>query len=188
MTPSTPTATRSECSTSTTSPCSSAATDPDSPSRSASPHRTKASNSSYTPWPPGLIGGAYQYDIASNLAPESLSGPNAGLTEVLIPAGYVTTVYDPVFALSADGTRYVPVPSDTPTTIPEPGLPFSLVFRAELTAIPAGDAARSTFVYDPGEFDAIGNFDPVDLERWALRGLPAPEAPPGGGVSDNLVF
>ena len=43
----------------------------------------------------------------SNLRPESLYGPNAGLTEVLIPAGYVTTVYDPVFKLSADGTRYV---------------------------------------------------------------------------------
>ena len=60
-----------------------------------------------------------------------LSGPNAGLTEVLVPAGYVTTVYDPVFALSADGMRYVSQPSTTPTTIPEPGLPFSLVFRAE---------------------------------------------------------
>ena len=23
----------------------------------------------HTPWPPGLIGGAYQYDIASNLRP-----------------------------------------------------------------------------------------------------------------------
>jgi amidase len=85
----------------------------------------------HTPWPPGLIGGAYQYDIASNLSPESLSGPNAGLTEVLIPAGYVTTVYDPVYALNADGTRYVSAPSHTPTTIAEPGLPFSLVFRAE---------------------------------------------------------
>ena len=49
----------------------------------------------HTPWPPGLIGHPHQYDIPSNLAPESLSGPNAGLTEVLIPAGYVTTVYDP---------------------------------------------------------------------------------------------
>lgn len=85
----------------------------------------------HTPWPPGLIGGAYQYDIVSNLRPESLSGPNAGLTEVLIPAGYVTTVYDPVFGLSADGKRYVSVASDKPTKIPEPGLPFSLVFRAE---------------------------------------------------------
>jgi amidase len=85
----------------------------------------------HTPWPPGLIGGAYQYDIVSNLRPESLSGPNAGLTEVLIPAGYVTTVYDPVFGLNADGTRYISVASTKPTRIPEPGLPFSLVFRAE---------------------------------------------------------
>jgi len=69
----------------------------------------------HTPWPPGLIGGAYQYDIASNLRPESLSGPNAGLSEVLIPAGYVTTVYDPVFKLTEDGQRYVSAPSDNPT-------------------------------------------------------------------------
>jgi Asp-tRNA(Asn)/Glu-tRNA(Gln) amidotransferase A subunit family amidase len=85
----------------------------------------------HTPWPPGLIGHAYQYNIASNLRPESLSGPNAGLTEVLIPAGYVTTVYDPVYQLAPDGMRYVSKASDKPTTIPAPGLPFSLVFRAE---------------------------------------------------------
>jgi hypothetical protein len=85
----------------------------------------------HTPWPPGLIGGAPQHGIRSNLRPESFNGPNAGLTEVLIPAGYVTTVYDPLFALSADRTRYVSVPSDQPTAIAAPGLPFSLVFRAE---------------------------------------------------------
>jgi Asp-tRNA(Asn)/Glu-tRNA(Gln) amidotransferase A subunit family amidase len=85
----------------------------------------------HTPFPPGKIGGAYQPGLPGNLRPETFYGPNAGLTEVLIPAGYVTTVYDPVWALGADGTRFVAVPSDTPTTIPEPGLPFSLVFRAE---------------------------------------------------------
>ncbi len=85
----------------------------------------------HTPWPPGLIGGPPQHGIVSNLSPKLLYGPNAGLTEVLIPAGYVTTVYDPVFSLSKDGTRYVSAASDTPTTIPPPGLPFSLVFRAE---------------------------------------------------------
>jgi amidase len=85
----------------------------------------------HTPWPPALIGGAPQYGIQSNLRPETFNGPNAGLTEVLIPAGYITTVYDPGFALSPDGTRYVSVASDTPTTLPAPGLPFSLVFRAE---------------------------------------------------------
>ena len=86
----------------------------------------------HTPLPPAKIGGAQdRLGGRNNLRSESFYGPNAGLTEVLIPAGYVTTVYDPVFALSADGTRYVPVPTDTLTTIPEPGLPFSLVFRAE---------------------------------------------------------
>jgi Asp-tRNA(Asn)/Glu-tRNA(Gln) amidotransferase A subunit family amidase len=85
----------------------------------------------HTPWPPGLIGHAYQYDIASNLRPESLSGPNAGLTEVLIPAGYVTTAYDPVYKLTPDGTKYVSQASDKPTRLAEPGLPFSLVFRCE---------------------------------------------------------
>ena len=84
----------------------------------------------HTPWPPGKIGGAGQ-GLRNNLTMESLSGPNAGLTEVLIPAGFVTTVYDPVYQLSVDGTRYLHTPSNTPTTIADPGLPFSLVFRAE---------------------------------------------------------
>ena len=61
----------------------------------------------HTPLPPAKIGGAHEPGIPQNLRPESFYGPNAGLTEMLIPAGYVTTVYDPVFKLSADGTRYV---------------------------------------------------------------------------------
>ena len=85
----------------------------------------------HTPFPPGKIGGAYQPGLPGNLRLETFYGPNAGLTEVLIPAGFVTTVYDPVFALSPEGTRYVPVPSDAQTLVAEPGLPFSLVFRAE---------------------------------------------------------
>src|SRR5215475_7773104 len=86
----------------------------------------------HTPWPPGKIGGAHQpRGGPSNLSRESFYGPNAGLTEVLVPAGYVTTVYDPVFALSPDGARYGPTPSTMPTALPEPGLPFSLVFRCE---------------------------------------------------------
>jgi Asp-tRNA(Asn)/Glu-tRNA(Gln) amidotransferase A subunit family amidase len=84
----------------------------------------------HTPWPPGKIGGAGQ-GLRNNLTLESLSGPNAGLTEVLIPAGFVTTAYDPVYQLSPDGMRYLHVPSNEPTKLAEPGLPFSLVFRAE---------------------------------------------------------
>ena len=62
----------------------------------------------HTPLPPAKIGGANDpLGGRNNLRMESFYGPNAGLTEVLIPAGYVTTVYDPVFALSRDGMRYV---------------------------------------------------------------------------------
>ena len=85
----------------------------------------------HSPWPPGLIGHPHQYNIVHNITNKSLYGPNAGLTEVLVPAGYVTTVYDPVYALSADRKSYVAASSDKPTRIREPGLPFSLVFRAE---------------------------------------------------------
>lgn len=86
----------------------------------------------HTPLPPGRIGGAHDALAGpSNLRAESMYGPNAGLTEVLIPAGYVQEAWDPVFTLSPDKKRYVPAPAAAPTRLAPPGLPFSLVFRAE---------------------------------------------------------
>ncbi|MEO8482188.1 MAG: amidase family protein [Acidobacteriota bacterium] len=85
----------------------------------------------HTPLPPGKIGLAPQPGPLGETRGESAFGPNAGLSEVLIPAGYVRTVYDPTFTLSADKKSYVATNNNTPTTLPEPGLPFSLVFRAE---------------------------------------------------------
>ena len=85
----------------------------------------------HTPFPPAIIGGAHQPGVYGNMMLESWNGPNAGLTEVLIPAGYVDTAYDPVFALSPDATRYVEAASNVPTRLDAPGLPFALVFRAE---------------------------------------------------------
>ncbi len=87
----------------------------------------------HTPLPPAKIGGAHDPfgGGPNNLRPESMYGPNAGLTEMLVPAGYVTEAYDPVFKLSDDAMRYAPAPAEHVTNLPEPGLPFSLVFRAE---------------------------------------------------------
>jgi amidase len=81
--------------------------------------------------PPGKIGLAAQPEPRGDIRGELRMGPFAGVTEVLIPAGYVQTVYDPVFVLSPDKKRYIPTNNNTPTTLPPPGLPFSLVFRAE---------------------------------------------------------
>jgi amidase len=81
--------------------------------------------------PPGKIGLAGQPEPPNDIRGELRMGPFAGVTEVLIPAGYVRTIYEPVFVLSADKKRYIPTSNNTPTTLPPPGLPFSLVFRAE---------------------------------------------------------
>ena len=83
----------------------------------------------HSPMPPAKIGGATVQGLAAS---EAAFGPNAGETEVLIPAGYVRVAFDPVFKLSADGTTYQSVNSDVPTEIPAPGLPFALVFRADV--------------------------------------------------------
>ena len=72
---------------------------------------------------PGPGGGVTRGDIRM--------GPYAGETEVLIPAGYVRTAYDPTWVLSPDKRRYIATNNNTPTELPAPGLPFSLVFRAE---------------------------------------------------------
>jgi Asp-tRNA(Asn)/Glu-tRNA(Gln) amidotransferase A subunit family amidase len=114
----------------------------------------------HTPFPPARIGGAGQPGLPSNLTLESLSGPNAGLTEVLIPAGYVTTAYDPGFTLSADRQRYDYTPTDVPTSLPEPGLPFSLVFRAE-----------------PGREDVVLEIASA-YENASRRRIPPPSFPP----------
>jgi hypothetical protein len=85
----------------------------------------------HTPLPPAKIGGAEEPGVIARLRNESQYGPNAGLTEVLIPAGYVRTAYDARFALSPDRRKYVSLASSEPTELPAPGLPFSLVFRSE---------------------------------------------------------
>ncbi len=85
----------------------------------------------HTSIPPGKIGAPGQPQPDNNDRGETAMGPNAGLTEVQVPAGFVRTVYDPQLALSADKKRYVGANNNSATTLPAPGLPFSLVFRAD---------------------------------------------------------
>jgi hypothetical protein len=115
------------------------------------------------PLPPGKIGMASQPQPAGDVRGEIRMGPYAGLTSVLIPAGYVRTVYDPVFTLSADRRRYVPTSNNTPATVPPPGMPFSLVFRA-----------------DPGREDVILRVASA-YQSASQRRAPPPMFPPRAG-------
>jgi amidase len=85
----------------------------------------------HSPLAPHRIGLGAEPAPPGNTRGESAFGPNAGLTEVLVPAGYVQTVYDPVLKLNAEKTQYIATSSNTVTAVPAPGLPFSLVFRAD---------------------------------------------------------
>ena len=70
---------------------------------------------------------------------------------------------------------------------PGGGWELAVVFRAELTELPAGDVARKPVLFEAGEFDAIGNFDPIDLERWVRRdGTVAGHEKRSGG--SGLIF
>jgi Asp-tRNA(Asn)/Glu-tRNA(Gln) amidotransferase A subunit family amidase len=85
----------------------------------------------HTPLPPGVIGGADEPGLIDRLRYEHFFGPNAGLSEMLVPAGYVDVAYDAKFMLSRDAQSYQFAANDQPTRLPAPGLPFSLVFRTE---------------------------------------------------------
>jgi len=88
----------------------------------------------HTSLPPGKIGSTNQPQPTGDQRGETAMGPNGGMSEVQVPAGFVRTVYDPKFALTPDHKRYVGTNNNEPTTLPEPGLPYSLVFRADTGA------------------------------------------------------
>ncbi len=67
------------------------------------------------------------------------------------------------------------------------GWELAIVYRAHPAAMPSASADRQPFLYAAGAFDAIGAFDPVDLERWVtMRAQPADVAP--GAAAAGLVF
>lgn len=73
---------------------------------------------------------------------------------------------------------------------PEDGWELAIVFRAELAEPARGDELRTPYFFPAGQFDAIGPFDPIDLERWVTgtvvtRPQPGPAVPDEGAVIDG---
>jgi len=87
----------------------------------------------HTTLPPGKIGLAPEPNL-NNRQISYPFGPNMGVTEILIPAGYVKVAYDPVFELATDASGrkvYRSRTGTTPTEAPAPGIPFSINFLVE---------------------------------------------------------
>ena len=87
----------------------------------------------HTTLPPGKIGLAPEPNLNGRAISYPL-GSNAGITEILIPAGYVKVAYDPVFELATDSNGrkfYRSRTGTTPTEAPAPGIPFSINFLVE---------------------------------------------------------
>lgn len=69
------------------------------------------------------------------------------------------------------------------------GWELAIVFRAELTSLPEPDDVRAPYHFPAGQYDAIGSFDPVDLERWVgAAPATAREPEPPRESRSNLVF
>ena len=86
----------------------------------------------HTVLPPARIGYPEEPGLARHYFFESFHGPNAGLTEILVPAGFVKEVCDADFVLAPDRKSYSSKPGVALAPIESVGLPFSLVFRGEI--------------------------------------------------------
>jgi hypothetical protein len=83
--------------------------------------------------PPQKLGGASEPSVEGRSASYPM-GPDMGWTEVVIPAGFVQTVYDPTFQLMTDrnGRKYYTGKTNPVAThLPAPGIPFSISFWTE---------------------------------------------------------
>jgi amidase len=79
--------------------------------------------------PPYLLGGAPEPDVngrSSNSCCQILTALIGG-PEADVPAGFVTTVYNPKYVLSADKMEYIPVTGDVESKLAHP-MPISMMF------------------------------------------------------------
>ena len=78
--------------------------------------------------PPYLLGGAPEPEINNRASISCCTAFTAllGAPEADLPAGYITTTYDPKYVLSAEKKEYVPVTGQVESKLPHP-MPISLM-------------------------------------------------------------
>jgi amidase len=78
--------------------------------------------------PPYLLGGAPEPEVNNRASISCCTAFTAllGAPEAVVPAGYVTTTFDPKYVLSPDKKEYIPTTGDVETKLPHP-MPISLM-------------------------------------------------------------
>ena len=81
--------------------------------------------------PAYLLGGASEPQVNDRPSASCCASFTAllGSPEVDVPAGFITTVYDPQYVLSPDKKKYTTVPGNVKSNLPHP-LPISMMFWA----------------------------------------------------------
>jgi amidase len=81
--------------------------------------------------PPYLLGGAPEPEVNNRPSLSCCGAFTAlmGAPEIEVPAGYVSTTYDPQYVLTADKKKYIPVTGNVESKLPHP-MPISMMFWA----------------------------------------------------------
>jgi Asp-tRNA(Asn)/Glu-tRNA(Gln) amidotransferase A subunit family amidase len=79
--------------------------------------------------PPYLLGGAPEPEVNGRPSISCCTGLTAvmGAPEAEVPAGYISTVYNPKYAMTADKKEYIAVTGDVESKLPHP-MPISMMF------------------------------------------------------------
>ena len=146
----------------------------------------------HTSLPPGKIGLAPLARAAGRYSRRHPHGAVRRRDRSADSRGLRATVYDATFVLSPDRRRYIATNSDTPTTLPAPGLPFSLVFRAEPgaedrdTQVASAYEAASKRRVPPPRFGAVSQSSaPSNGKRLITGGDHADGSPAGWPLPKN---
>jgi amidase len=112
--------------------------------------------------PPYLLGGAPEPEVNNRASISCCTAFTAllGAPEADVPAGYITTTYDPKYVLSADKKEYVPVTGDVETKLPHP-MPISLMvwsgpgYDSDVIKVASGYEAATHHRVPPPSFGPV---------------------------------
>lgn len=116
--------------------------------------------------PPYLLGGAPEPEVNNRASISCCTAFTAllGSPEADVPAGYITTTYDPKYVLSEDKKKYIPVTGEVETKLPHP-MPISLMvwsgpgYDSDVIKVASAYEAATHYRVPPPSFGPVSGED-----------------------------